>query len=377
MMRRKSILKIFGLLLLCYLCYLLGVFTHILEKDFNNFSYSPHVDFDIALKLGENAFKYIDINNHNYSYLYDSEKTCNADHIDLVILVKSKLSHFEQRKAIRSTWGNEIKNKIYSIRLVFLLGIISPNEYRELQNTIDDVNEHHQIDKERDDYTLKRNSNEKISFKNIEINLNEKLKDENKLYNDIIQQNFHDTYYNNTLKAIMSLQWIDKYCPDATYFLFIDDDYYLNPNLLLNYLQKNIQNNETLFNNLYAGFVFKNSSPMRHRFSKWYISLDEYPYDKFPPYVSAGCYILSKKSANLFFKATRLVTLFRFDDIYLGILAYKLNIKPLNIEDIHFYPPTFDKKEYLESVIASHGFSPSLLTNVWNKLYRSSELKTI
>ena len=36
-----------------------------------------------------------------------------------------------------------------------------------------------------------------------------------------------------------------------------------------------------------------------------YISLKDYPYHKFPAYVSAGCFILSQKSAQKFYLATK------------------------------------------------------------------------
>jgi beta-1,3-galactosyltransferase / beta-1,3-N-acetylglucosaminyltransferase len=63
---------------------------------------------------------------------------------------------------------------------------------------------------------------------------------------------------------------------------------------------------ESTIDNLYAGFVFPYSSPMRHLISKWYISLNDYPYHKFPAYVSAGCYILSKRSAQKLYLASKL-----------------------------------------------------------------------
>jgi beta-1,3-galactosyltransferase / beta-1,3-N-acetylglucosaminyltransferase len=350
MIKRKSITKILYSLVLLYFCYLFGLFTHVLEKDFSGFSSSN------SAEIPDFPNKNFDINNLNYKFLYESKETCVNNRNELIILVKSKLSHFEQRKSIRLTWGDKTKNLI---SLVFLLGIPSPDEYPDIGE------EHHQID---DQVFGKKNSRE--IFSSDTLNLNEKLKAESRIYNDIVQQNFYDTYYNNTLKAIRGLQWIDRYCSDAAYYLFIDDDYYLNPKILIKYLNENIKNNETLLNNLYAGFVFKNSSPMRHQFSKWYISLEEYPYHKFPPYVSAGCYILTKNSAKLFYKATKLITLFRFDDIYLGILAFKLKIEPLNVEQIYFYPPEFDYKNYAESIIASHGFSTSLLLDTWKKIYK-------
>jgi beta-1,3-galactosyltransferase / beta-1,3-N-acetylglucosaminyltransferase len=46
---------------------------------------------------------------------------------------------------------------------------------------------------------------------------------------------------------------------------------------------------------LYAGFVF-NSAPHRHKSSKWYVPLDEYKYDMWPTYVTAGVFVLSREA---------------------------------------------------------------------------------
>lgn len=51
---------------------------------------------------------------------------------------------------------------------------------------------------------------------------------------------------------------------------------------------------------------------MRHLTSKWYISLKDYPYAKFPIYVSAGCYLLSQKSAKKFYLASRFIKVINF-----------------------------------------------------------------
>jgi beta-1,3-galactosyltransferase / beta-1,3-N-acetylglucosaminyltransferase len=46
---------------------------------------------------------------------------------------------------------------------------------------------------------------------------------------------------------------------------------------------------------LFAGFVF-NSAPHRHKSSKWFVSLDEYKYDMWPTYVTAGVFVLSREA---------------------------------------------------------------------------------
>ena len=113
---------------------------------------------------------------------------------------------------------------------------------------------------------------------------------------------------------------------------------------------------------------YPNSSPMRHMMSKWYISLQDYPYNKFPPYVSAGCYLLSQQSARLFYIGTKLIKRFKFDDIYMGILAYKLGIPPIHMSSVYYHAPTYYPSVYASEIIAAHGFSAAELVRVWNQL---------
>jgi hypothetical protein len=117
---------------------------------------------------------------------------------------------------------------------------------------------------------------------------------------------------------------------------------------------------------LFAGFVF-NSSPHRHKSSKWYVSLKEYPYHMWPPYITAGVYILSKQALMDMYYASMYTKYFRFDDIFLGIVAKKADIEPFHCEEFHFYKKDYTKYNY-KYVISSHGYSnPDELLMVWNE----------
>ena len=122
----------------------------------------------------------------------------------LLILVKSKYSHFDQRDTIRKTWGQSDDQKL--IRTVFLIGYPEQNvaEYNRL------------ISKE-----AKENG-------------------------DLIQQNFIDSYYNNTLKTSMAIKWINRYCSRSKYYLLIDDDFYLSKLFIKKYFKtfKDLKKNE-------------------------------------------------------------------------------------------------------------------------------------
>ena len=118
---------------------------------------------------------------------------------------------------------------------------------------------------------------------------------------------------------------------------------------------------------LYAGYVAYNR-PERAIFRKWHVSVDEYPYDRYPPFVMGGSYILSNKALKKFYYATFYVKPFRVDDVYLGMLAYKLEIDPYHNPQFwccRKYPHNPQDYQY---TVVSHEFSdPAELYNIWNQ----------
>lgn len=371
---------------------LFGAFTHIFENSYDKFFIYPY-DGDVyplvdALKHNENP-KVPPINNYTYKFIYDLKDYCvdnNYHTLRIVFLVKSAAENFERRSAIRSSWG--FKKRFFDVptRTIFLLGIHENNQ--ELQSKIHE---------------------ESIKFK------------------DILQAEFVDSYYNNTIKTMMGLKWAAINCLNSKFYMFIDDDMYVsvknvlafirNPAYYPDYLKEpsrlgkreakdynltdeNVPINNSnyttnLINNndekikelngklrrkkrqifdfelpddvrLFAGYVFK-SSPHRHKTSKWYVSLDEYPYDYWPPYVTAGAYILSKNALVDMYYTSFYTKHFRFDDIYLGLVAKKADIEPFHCDEFHFYKREYTPFNY-KYVIVSHGYGePSELLQIWNE----------
>lgn len=179
--RRK--LKIAVIFLAFIICYIFGVFTHLFETDFSEFKTPLKQNIQEALrdlKPGQHIDQIEDINNLNYKFILDAKEVCAQVQKNvhdeqltaepyLVILVKSKLSNFKERENIRKTWAQT--DDFNLIRTVFLLG------YPKLDGEF-----------EKDDAHSK-------DLLKVVI--------ENKRYNDIVQQDFVDNYYNNTLKTMM------------------------------------------------------------------------------------------------------------------------------------------------------------------------------
>nr|CAD7588247.1 unnamed protein product [Timema genevievae] len=133
-------------------------------------------------------------------------------------------------------------------------------------------------------------------------------------------------------------------------------------------LQFMVQDEQRKFDDvkLFAGFVFV-SAPHRHRSSKWYVRLSEYPYHMWPPYVTAGAYILSHDALVDMYYGSLYTQHFRFDDIYLGLVAKKVDLEPFHCSEFYFYKKEYNVHSY-RYVIASHGFSdPDELLRIWNE----------
>lgn len=348
--------------LVVYMLDYLGVFTHFFEIEFDeNFRYPYDGDInEFVHRLQQGLKPDMDpINIYNYSYLSTCSTKCNSeDKLRLVYLIKSSIYNFNRRKAIRNTWGFENRFSDVPIRTLFFLGI-SPND-RSVQALV---------------------------------------KQEQDEFNDIVQLNFTDSYFNNTIKTMSAFKWVTEHCPDAQFYFFSDDDMYVSAKNVLRFLRNptnypeylqlpqsllkedatdNPKNLEKLKHKqamqyelpsdviLFAGYVFV-SSPHRHKTSKWYISLKEYPYNLWPPYVTAGAYVLSKEALFKMYYTSCYTKHFKFDDIYLGLVALKAGIEPLHCDEFHFYKKPYLNYNY-KYVVASHGYDDvDELMRVWNE----------
>ncbi|XP_053203611.1 beta-1,3-galactosyltransferase brn-like isoform X2 [Panonychus citri] len=254
--------------------------------------------------------------------------------ITLVFMIKSALGNRDSRDAIRQTWGREDRFSDVPLRRIFVVGNCEGSATPESADECDKL-----------------------------------IGNESREFGDLVQADFIDTYFNNTIKTMMAMKWVVTNCPRTSFVLFVDDDFYISPRNLLRFVRRPFYDPDDLESRhsipsrfipkdgrLYAGFVFGKSAPMRHKLSKWYISLEDYPYARYPPYVTAGAFVLSIRTVKEMYYASLYTKHFKFDDIYVGILAKKLNLEPFHNKNFHYWRKSYDPLGY-GRVIASHGFN--------------------
>ncbi|XP_065324299.1 uncharacterized protein LOC135931253 [Gordionus sp. m RMFG-2023] len=388
-----------------------------------------------------------DYNNNDNS----NEGTKNPAIFELTLLVKSSRDNVDRRNVIRSTWGNRSVltfpggDKLV-IRSVFILGLYE----RELNSYGDNVsissagNLNVTTNRSKVFGSYPSSLPSIMSFKHMDYSSSDKTAPITATTQSLIQDDrtddlifgyFLDHYYNNTLKVLLGLKWYFssriyegvKFWPGVReklryhhkrgladcrntykrrskqtppfidsnahkFVVLIDDDYYLSPSHLYNYIRHNLtkdsrffkpssassdvgQNQQARsqsvsgsFRNVYCGHVFNSNTPHRLRSSKWFVGLETYPYDIYPPYVTGGAILLSHDVARYFYEMASITKTFVFDDIYLAILALKLKKCPVHNPDFVLFP-TYNPEIDLKDKIASHGYSdPKELLKIWRLL---------
>ncbi len=244
-----------------------------------------------------------------------------------LIFVLTRVDAFEQRNAIRKTWAKNLNLDNSKTKILFILG-----------------------------------SSESYSVNNDVI-------EEDKKYNDLIQWEFIDNYYNCTLKAIGILRWTLFYCKNVKFIMKTDDDILVNP-LMFDQFIANITNSK----NVIFGRVAKGWEPIRIPESKWYLSFETYPQSILPDFMP-GPYIISSDSIySIYEEILNSLPALIFEDVYItGVIAGKLNISRINtnyfvrLDWLKIIPENIDYELFMSNILFIHDFGYVELISVWNK----------
>ncbi|KAL1478532.1 hypothetical protein MTO96_016217 [Rhipicephalus appendiculatus] len=181
-----------------------------------------------------------------FAYVTQTAKSCErtANRTTVLIGVVSKAANFENRAAIRDTWGGTALRMGFVV--VFLLGR-TPD--REVQK---------------------------------------KVLAEHKSHGDVVQGDFNDTYRNLPYKTVMLIRWARNNCSDTDFVLKIDDDMLLSVWDLAVVVNDLVGVRRSIW-----GCPLRDPLPIRNNHSKWYVSKEEYEPDTYPKFVSGTGYLIS------------------------------------------------------------------------------------
>jgi len=256
------------------------VYIILLYKDwYNNAEVSKDRlhDKDMQLILEENKKHK---NPHNFKYIFNPEdKICGPpisnNKVELLIMVASSLKNADRRRSIRETWGNKHLLERHHMKLIFLVGTTAK---ADLEQELD-------------------------------------LKTEEENYEDLVREDFIDSYQNLTLKTLGGMKWSAMYCPQTEWVMKTDDDMFINIRHLSQHL--NSQENSKLIMGCIKNGPQGAPQP---------IGLEHAPFRSVhPPFTAGAGYVISGDLIQPLYLASLDTKLIRVEDAFLtGYCANKV-----------------------------------------------------
>jgi len=262
-------------------------------------------------------------------FLIDKKNFCSKDHgygVDLLVMVITSPANFDARNAIRQTWGGFAVER--GSRLLFVVGRSPLTE------------------------------------------INDRIKEEDNQYEDILQAQFQDAYYNLTLKSLSIINWVADNCEKAKYVLKIDDDMFVNMQLLIDFAETRE------FKNVIIGKIAKKWLPHRDSNSKWYVPSSAYSGQVYPNFATGPAYLIHREAIPNLAKVIRSNTtkVIKLEDVFLaGIVAEKAGVRRLNYSLFKNAYFEVNKCNFMR-FITSHQHSPKEIIRLWQVVYSDKKV---
>lgn len=266
------------------------------------------------------------VNPFPYDFILKPKNLCD-NHAFIVILIHSYHDHEERRQAIRETWGSIAKGSLWpqrnidvSVRMAYVFG-------RHLNDSLNNV-----------------------------------LRDEAKVNNDIIQGNFMESYTNLTLKSILGLRFFSQYCGEARYYLKADDDVFVNLPFWVEILQ-----HTPMHRSVMGAFHHQEIDKSKTR----RVSRKDYPFERYTPYEMGLGYVIDGGLVHELISASEYVPSIPVEDVYVtGILGRILNVTHVVLKGApfwHYFPPKSCEISANLTLVA-HKVDPENMHRIWSDL---------
>jgi len=258
--------------------------------------------------------------------------------IRLLVAVFSAPRNKEARSVIRKTWGKKFQ-EYPGVKMIFMLG------------------------------------------RSPDSDLHKSLMLEAEDHNDVVLEDFHDTYLNLTLKTTFLLKWVGKDCPAAKFVFKVDDDVFVNTekmwvtldssHLFSSMVSVPDKNGIATPSNIdYAliGHVM-NTVPIRDPTSKWYLPPNFYPLNIFPKFLSGTGYVFTGSLVPALYSCSLKTPFINLEDVFLtGLCATtQLGLRLTHNEDFVWRPMAIGGSHtcYFKHSVTVHGSSPEHMEEVF------------
>jgi len=183
---------------------------------------------------------------------------------------------------------------------------------------------------------------------------------EDKLFGDLIRADYHEHYSNQSLKIRMGFLG----CQILQVFFSVKNG--------RRYL---CEHESTYFVFEFAQYTTRKAVLgawcKYRRVKRWQIwgSKQEYSGNRYPPFCPGFGVVFSNDVILLFVDLFDVVSKFRLDDVYMGMLAYKSGVKLSRTSNFEFSvnPPPTSKCKWQKSTLLRHGITGDCLFQLFNE----------
>lgn len=259
--------------------------------------------------------EYLNITNPKFYKSILSPKL-NRKEFDFFISIPVAPYDFDYRDAIRKTWKNNSK---YCISF-FFMGISNCTDYCAIKNEL-------------------------------------------KIYNDIVQFNFINSYLNLTLLTILSIYWVVNNNFKFKYYMKIDRDTVPNLSNIFNIFKMKYSYKKGIFGKKSGDFIVN-----RNKNSSSYIPYSVFKHKICPSYIYGMLYIIDYNSLIYINNISMLYKpLVYREDVHLGILCRMIRIEVTNIKNI-IMKKTYNYSNYCK-YYAYHSYKPKDIRKLFRNNY--------
>ena len=250
---------------------------------------------------------------HNHILLINEETMCSQHYnVFLLVTIRTIYSHFERRKILRQALQSTHAFRLNFgavVKHVFLFGKTSNATTEEL------------------------------------------IRNESRVYKDIIQEDFIESYSNLTYKTVMAWKWSIEYCPNTEYVMITNDELFIDIEKAVFFLLSDLARGNV--DNHFAICYPIGNGPVIHKKMHQFIILDQkilYQGKFAPLYCHGYGYTAHITVINKLYKSSQTCPFFMPDDMWLGLLTEKLRLKIINHRNLyvtHNVVNYFVAKDYL------------------------------
>ncbi|XP_066438122.1 beta-1,3-galactosyltransferase 9 [Eleutherodactylus coqui] len=222
--------------------------------------------------------------NISRSYEISGSERCAGRDVFLLLIIFSSPENRIRRERIRETWGNTTSLPGLGVTRVFMLG-------------------RPQVESAQD-----------------------KLLNESQVYKDLVQGSFLELSPNETLKAVMMMEWIVAFCPGARFILKADEQMFVNVESLSRYLLSL----QARAGEVYTGKVIHQARPDRDPYSPSFVPMTSYSETFYPDYCSGSAVVISQEVARKMYLLSDRVPVAVPSEVFIGLCAQQAGVLPIH-----------------------------------------------